>query len=100
VDAAGKALTFDGSSWSDPVNIDGPNHLSSVSCPSVSFCVAVDEAGNAIAYDGNSWSDPVGIDTEVVDGLNSVSCSSASFCVAVGDDGQDCGRPEAAKRCQ
>jgi hypothetical protein len=44
-------LTFDGSSWSKPVEIDNPavdGSLRSVSCPSVSFCVANDRAGNVM----------------------------------------------------
>ncbi|MGD0834559.1 MAG: hypothetical protein ABSA40_09095, partial [Candidatus Dormibacteria bacterium] len=47
--AAGTPLT-----WSGPVRIDdqppfgNPNLLSSVSCPSVSLCVAVDYEGDAV----------------------------------------------------
>ncbi len=68
------------SSWSAPVAIDGADTLTSVSCPSASFCVAVDDSGNALTFNGSSWSAPTSIDMHV---LYSVSCTSASFCAAV-----------------
>jgi hypothetical protein len=36
--------------------------LTSVSCPSADFCVAVDGEGNALTYNGSSWSSPSDID--------------------------------------
>ena len=68
------------------------NELYSVSCVSVSFCVATGSYNNGSAYqtlvehwDGVSWtvvtSPNVGTNTN---GLRSVSCVSASECVAVG----------------
>ena len=36
--------------------------LSSVSCPTASFCAAADSSGNAFIYDGSSWSSPDSID--------------------------------------
>lgn len=93
VDGWGKALTYDGTSWSTPIALephnstDGSGVLTSVSCPSASFCVAVDNAGNAIHYTGGgSWSTPTNIDGTDVRGVSylaAVSCPSASFCVAV-----------------
>ena len=38
------------------------SYLSSVSCPSASFCVAVDAGGNALTFNGSSWSAPAKID--------------------------------------
>jgi hypothetical protein len=81
VDEKGNALTYNGSSWSAPTNIDGTNALLSVSCASSSFCVTVDEKGNALTYNGSSWSAPTDIDGTRF--LSSVSCPSSSFCVAV-----------------
>jgi hypothetical protein len=56
VDEEGNALTFDGSAWSDPVGIDTGvvDGLNSVSCPSMSFCVAGDGDGNALTYSDDS----------------------------------------------
>ena len=68
--------------WSAPGHIGVSDaDLESVSCASVSFCVAVDTRGNAFTYSGSSWSAAEDIDGQV--GLDSVSCPLASFCVAV-----------------
>ena len=71
--------------WSAPRLIDPSGYLSSVSCPSPSFCVAVDHSGNAVTYNGASWSAPRSIDPNEM--LMSVSCPSPSFCVAVDNVG-------------
>lgn len=52
VDWGGRALTYDGSSWSVPLTIDPGHALSSVSCPSELFCAAVDYRGNVLTYRG------------------------------------------------
>jgi hypothetical protein len=104
------AWGYDGSSWSPsppsyyaqasapaPMGGDSENILS-ISCPSLSFCVAVGHNGGADTYNGGGWSggsyDGTGwtydgqIDnTSGVHTLNSVSCSSGSFCVAVDGNG-------------
>jgi hypothetical protein len=79
-------------SWSSPSQIDPDSYLSSVSCPSASFCAAVEwthgtqpSGGNVLTYNGSSWSSPSDIDPG--NNLASVSCPSASFCVAVDDQG-------------
>lgn len=78
-------ITASAASWSSPASIDAGSDLTSVSCPSSSFCVAVDEAGKAVTYNGSSWSAPATIDAGHE--LSSVSCASASFCVAVDRQG-------------
>jgi hypothetical protein len=85
VDNAGNALTYDGTSWSSPADIDPGNTPESVSCASTSLCVAVDDAGNALTYDGASWSSPASIDP--THAVAAVSCPTAAFCVAVDDVG-------------
>ncbi|WP_249012447.1 hypothetical protein [Conexibacter sp. DBS9H8] len=79
----GSGMALAASGWSTPSSVDGTNLISSVSCPSPSFCIAVDGQGNALSFNGNSWSAPTAIDSYA---LNAVSCPSVSFCVAV--DGQ------------
>src|SRR5664280_410244 len=75
--------------WSAPASIDtvaNPD-LTSVSCATPTFCVAVDWAGNALAYNGTSWSSPVQVDPNPRFGqdiLTSVSCPTSTFCRAVG----------------
>ena len=58
--------------------------ITSVSCPTASFCVAVDTLGRMLKWhpgsDRPDWSWPEPISRV---GLQSVSCPSASFCVAV-----------------
>lgn len=49
----GYAVTYNGSSWGTPSNIDSDSYLSSVSCVSVSSCIAVDGSGNALTYLGS-----------------------------------------------
>jgi hypothetical protein len=62
--------------------------VTSVSCTSESFCVAVDASGNAVVYNGLQWSSPTPIDSALESphlGIASptVSCISPGFCVAV-----------------
>ncbi len=83
VDSYGRALTYNGTSWSSS-DVDSGRDLSSVSCTSASFCVAVDTSGNALTYNGTSWSSS---DVDSGRDLSSVSCTSASFCVAVDTSG-------------
>ena len=90
VDRQGDGLTYNGSAWSAPALIDSQGELSSLFCPSTSFCVGVgnrgEERGEALTYDGSAWSTP-----EVIDprhGLVHVSCPSASFCVALDEWGR------------
>src|ERR1019366_4477485 len=76
----GNEISYTGSTWSSPVDINGTTQILSVSCPSATFCMAVDYIGNAFSYDGSTWSSAANID---VNGLVSVSCPSATFCMAV-----------------
>jgi hypothetical protein len=48
VDDNGDALTAASGVWSAPLSIDPDQTLTGVSCPTVTFCVAVDAAGNVI----------------------------------------------------
>ncbi len=85
-DDQGKALSYNGSSWSSPDNIDGSALLTSVSCLSgPTFCQAVDDEGNVLTFNGSSWSGPDNIDGSST--LASVSCVTSSFCVATDDQG-------------
>ena len=84
--------------WSKPVAVDRPANgtLTSVSCPSASFCVAVDNGannsdGHAMIFSGSAWSSPTKIDSDQY-GPVSVSCPSRSFCATVdGSNGNNGG---------
>jgi hypothetical protein len=62
--------------------------ITSVSCASQTFCVAVDNAGNVLMFKGRAWSRPVNIDTNTY-GFTSVSCATTKFCVAVDAEGYE-----------
>ncbi|MGO9788742.1 MAG: hypothetical protein ACLP8S_04185 [Solirubrobacteraceae bacterium] len=89
-----EAFTYNGSTWSSPTTVETPPYhdllgVTSVSCTSPTFCVAVDNAYNEMTYNGTSWSAPQAIETTpngVVAGLI-VSCASSTFCVALGYNG-------------
>jgi hypothetical protein len=79
VDGNGKALRWNGSTWSAPDRIDASG-LTSVSCPSTAFCLAVDGTGHALRWNGSKWSAATQIDSSALTG---VSCPDTTFCVAV-----------------
>jgi hypothetical protein len=78
------AGTSSASAWSAPNSIE--NNLSSVSCPSANFCVAVSLVGDAFTYNGTNWSAPKLVYYKSLLGLGAVSCASANFCVALGEE--------------
>ncbi len=75
------------------LTIDPTNSLTSIACPSTTFCVAVDDGANALQGDpstGGGWTlAPI----RGANPLNGVSCSSLSRCVAVGAIGDAYDRP-------
>ncbi len=91
----GAQSTTPGGSWSKGQQIDTSSNsnnsagLTSVSCPTASFCIAVGESGYEYTYSGGSWSVGQQIDNNNNDLLNSVSCPTASFCVAVDNNGYE-----------
>jgi len=89
VDGHGRALTYNGSTWSAPSQIDAQSDLESLSCPSASFCAAVGgrSHGYALTYNGSTWSAPKEIDSNGT--MQSVSCVSSRFCVALSQHGRE-----------
>ena len=83
VDISGHVLRYNGTSWSTPLTI--ASNLTSVSCPSTTFCAAVDFGGNSFLFNGITWTSPASVDG--TNGLESISCPSSSFCMAVDDNG-------------
>jgi hypothetical protein len=82
-----QAAIYSGGSWSSPVTIgDSPD---SISCSSVTFCLAVDIDGGYATYDGSSWSSVTSFDPAAAlyamreFGPTAVSCPTAQFCTAV-----------------
>jgi hypothetical protein len=84
VNPGAAAWVWNGTSWTAQT-IAGSSYLTSVSCPSADFCVAVSDDGDVNMWNGASWS----AQSATAAGfslLYSVSCSSADFCEAVGYD--------------
>lgn len=69
-----------------PTSATAGTTLSSVSCPTQTFCAAVGGTGSAILQDGHWSIVPVAEPPDTLDlGLDSVSCTSGTSCFAVGD---------------
>ncbi len=85
---------YDGSSWSiqksaEPSEGNGFRAMSSVSCASSAYCMAVGEAAGmpfAEVWDGTKWT-PASIPVSTEGFLEDVSCVSATSCMAVGHHG-------------
>lgn len=79
------------SAWSTPVVIDPlateEYTLTSISCPTTSFCQAVEFGGNAVLYSDGGWSPPVHLGSDTFGEFTAVSCSSPSFCMALTTEG-------------
>jgi hypothetical protein len=86
VDGNGRALTWNGRSWSAPRLVDPRGGLTAVSCAARGFCLAVDGGGRALAWNGRSWSAPRLVNPR--GGLTAVSCPVRGYCIAADFDGQ------------
>ena len=64
--------------WSRGTLVQMAHGFTSVSCPTVTFCMAVDDGGDVYTFNGSAWA-PV---TSPAAGtaLDGVSCASAGFC--------------------
>ena len=90
---SGYAARYDGTTWSQPAGLSSAaGQPDSVSCPTVSFCVAVDADDSAVfLFNGRTWRPAPSINDPAPStrtGMASVSCSSPTFCAAV-DYGPD-----------
>jgi hypothetical protein len=84
VDGVGRAWSDADGSWGPPNMVIVPRgNTTSLSCLSVTFCIAADDIGTVKTWDGSRWSDPTVIDPEFR-GFTT-SCPTATFCMAVGE---------------
>jgi len=69
--------------WSSGQQVDSNgNYFTSISCPTVGFCMAVDYAGYAYTYTDGTWSSGQQVDSNGAT-LLSVSCPDTTFCAAI-----------------
>lgn len=97
VDLNGYAFTFDGRTWSKPVDAEhlpGPasdNHV--ISCPTSRYCVAIGFVGDVLIYSGGRWTNEVNINAatkrtyQPLYDFVSLSCPTTMFCAASDNDG-------------
>jgi hypothetical protein len=84
VDTNGNASVYHDGQWGAPQRINPHAAPSTISCPTVSFCLVLFTDGSYVTYDGTSFTDPI-----EVDGLDGgdVSCASSDFCAVIDRDG-------------
>jgi hypothetical protein len=90
---SGYAATYDGTTWSQPTLLSSSaGEPDSVSCPTVTFCLAVDaEDSSTFRFNGSTWKPGPSVHELVPStrmGMASVSCSSPGSCTAV-NNGSD-----------
>ena len=103
VDIAGEYVRYDGHSWSAPRVIDtaaanqydlllGLTGITTVSCPTTTFCMAGDVLGRYMTFDGHRWTrtrhvEPAALrDADRASGTAAVveiSCTGSRFCATV-----------------
>lgn len=87
--ATGDGAAFASSMWSPPTLVDSGGGLTSVTCPTVKFCIAVDGTGNAVVHKrNNTWETPDPVDLGH-GGLSSVTCVTTLFCMTVDGVGNE-----------
>lgn len=74
---------YNGKTWTKPARVDKVRQWLTVSCATVTFCVADDADGDVATYNGTTWSGlrRVGIPVYLL------SCPSRRFCTAPGPAG-------------
>jgi hypothetical protein len=75
VDASGDVASLS----SSPVQIDSES-LTSISCPTPGFCLAVDDVGDYVTWIASKWSSPTFADAY---GLTALACTAETFCMAI-----------------
>lgn len=83
-DAAGQQMTWNGSSWTAPAQLDEYSISLFVSCSSASACLATD-GEDSYSFNGTFWTtDPLSTSGVSIVGL---SCVSSTLCISVGQYG-------------
>ncbi|WP_196073286.1 hypothetical protein [Nakamurella alba] len=88
----GGVVTWNGTSWSAPVELSAAGGVIAISCPDAGFCVAVgqeddDNTGYAAYFEDTVWSAAIALPSSTL-GVAGVSCASRTFCGVTDDLGQ------------
>ncbi|HEU5269151.1 MAG TPA: hypothetical protein VFU36_04440 [Jatrophihabitans sp.] len=75
--------SYDGTQWSAPDDVAPNEGLTSISCASVSFCVAVSFQGRAYRFNGTGWDTGTVLNAQAE--TSAVSCPTSTFCMAWAD---------------
>ena len=71
------AMAWNGQKWQ--LTARPPEPVSSISCTSITFCMAIGNHGAAVKWNGHAWSE---VGPAVTDAAG-LSCASAGFCMAI-----------------
>jgi len=63
--------------------IDGHAHLSSVSCPTSTWCMAGAYGGSVVTYNAGAWGPPTKVFTGLAKDVDGLSCPTTTFCMAI-----------------
>jgi hypothetical protein len=75
------SMVWNGRKWQ--LTARPPQSVSSLSCTSITFCMAIGNHNAAVKWDGRAWSQA----GHIVGGTaGNVSCTSAGFCMGIGPD--------------
>jgi hypothetical protein len=93
-DSLGNASTYNGTSWGALGTIDPGGNLTSISCPTGTFCATIDlnadavnvHSASAVMFNGGVWSQPIAMPDQFGDGQD-LSCASPKLCVAIDNSG-------------
>jgi hypothetical protein len=89
----GSTSIYANGTWSSGEQVDSDFQVTSVSCPSISFCMAVggttstsgtpESPGSTLRYENGTWSSLI----QSKHSLLAVSCASATTCIAIDAEG-------------
>ena len=80
VNGLGQAIYWKGARWSPPQNVGSHGSLTSVSCATTVYCVAMGQ-GRSFLYNGHGWSRSITLRSAAT---FHVSCPATTFCAAAG----------------
>ncbi len=73
--------------WSSPDTLALGDDLSSMSCPSARFCMAMYFDNEVFTWNGSTWSSAISVNDPNGQGLVAVGCTSSTSCVTVDNKG-------------